>query len=60
MKLDEAITDLSIQREVKRRLGKTYEADSIGLGIEAMKEVLSFRKDPDHYKLELLPGETKG
>lgn len=59
MTLDEAIADLSIQLEVKRRLGKNREADAIKLGIEALKAVKQARdiaySVPAHY----LPGETK-
>lgn len=34
----EAITNLSIQLEVKRRLGKDAEAEAIKLGIEALQD----------------------
>ena len=44
MTLEEAMTDLSIQREVKRRLGKDHEADAIGLGIEALRYVRHTRE----------------
>jgi len=60
MKLDEAMTDLSIQREVKRRLGKDHEAKSIGLGIEALKETKRLRKFRAWFLRRLLPGETEG
>lgn len=61
MTLDEAMTDLSIQREVKRRLGKDYQAESNGLGIEALKRVKDLRRDEPPFKTadELLPGETE-
>ena len=58
MTLEEAMTDLSIQCEVKRRLEKTHEAESIGLGIEALKQLKLHREV--HYKDAIfrLPGET--
>lgn len=56
---EEAIMDLSIQREVKRRLGKTHEAESIGLGIEALKLNLEMRETLRWPKTMVLPGETE-
>lgn len=43
MTLDEAMTDLSIQREAKRQMGESHQADAIQLGIEALKVVKEFR-----------------
>lgn len=57
--LDEAMIDLSIQREVKRRLGKDPEADAIGVGIGAIKRVKDMRISPCTTADELLPGETE-
>ncbi len=59
MKLEEAITDLSLQMEVKRRLGKSREADAVKLGIEALKRVQDMRISPCTTEDELLPGETQ-
>lgn len=59
MKLNEAITDLSIQREVKRRLGKNHEANALGLGIEALKWYIEAREGPVPSVYHLLPGETE-
>lgn len=59
MTLEEAIINLSIQREVKRRLGKDLEANSIGLGIEALKREADFRLPKFKGHIRLLPGETK-
>ena len=57
--IDEAMTDLSIQREVKRRLGKTHEADALGLGIEALKAVKKFQSMGSKINPLRLPGETE-
>lgn len=59
MKIEEAMIDLSIQREVKRRLGKTHGAESIGLGIEALKRDQNNRLIDNHPDQALLPGETE-
>jgi len=59
MTLGEAKTDLSIQLEVKRRLGKNREADALKLGIEALKQVEEYRTHHILSKVKLLPGETK-
>ena len=68
MKIDEAMTDLSIQREVKRRLGKDHEAESIGLGIEALNRLRNLRdlhgdnttypRPTIRHAIALLPSET--
>jgi len=59
MTIDKAIADLSIQREVKRRLGKDYQADAIKLGIEALKRIQVLRSFPNREPLKSLPGETE-
>jgi len=59
MTLEEAMTDLSIQREVKRRLGKTHEAESIGLGIEALKALSGAPAKGYTCVPRPLPGETE-
>ncbi len=59
MKLEEAITDLSLQMEVKRRLGKSREADAVKLGIEALKRLQELRIDNPETAWQLLPGETE-
>ena len=59
MTLEEAMTDLSIQREVKSRLGKTHEAKSIGLGIEALKRCKYIRTHPSEPRVWGLLGETE-
>lgn len=59
MTIDEAMGDLSIQREVKVMLGKTREAEAIGLGIEALKREKERRKYLVNSIGELLPGETE-
>jgi len=59
MTLEEAMTDLSIQREVKKRLGKTYEAKSLGVGIEALKRLKQLREYPGLDVNWQIPGETE-
>jgi len=59
MTLDEALTDLSIQLEVKRRLNQDHQADAIKLGIEALRWVQDVRHIISTPNPELLPGETK-
>ena len=59
MTIDEAI---KLNEELRQGLDMPLMAkydEALGLGNEAMREVERFRKDPDHYKLELLPGETE-
>ena len=59
MTLDEAIMDLSIQLEVKHRLGKDYQANAIELGIEALKRLKEYREWHRSTADGPLPGETK-
>jgi len=59
MKIDEAITDLSIQLEVKHRVGAEYSADALKLGIEALKWAKLVRSLFPLALLERLPGETE-
>ena len=59
MTLKEAMTDLSIQREAKKRLGEEFQEDALTLGIEALKV---FAQLPPMFRVTpfgLLPGETK-
>lgn len=58
MTLEEAMTDLSIQLEVKRRLGQSRQADAIKLGIEALKRLGEGRKVDHAFAWKRLPGET--
>ena len=59
MKPDEAITDLSIQLEVKRKLGKDHQADALKLGIEGLERIVYLRKDMDCPHWMTLPSETE-
>ena len=59
MTLEEAITDLSIQLEVKRRLGQSRQADAVKLGMEALERIVYLRKDMDSPDWMTLPGEIK-
>ena len=60
MTIDEAMTDLSIQLEVKHSLGKNYQAEAIKLGIEALKCIKQVREATGVSAIEFdLPGETK-
>ena len=59
MTIDEAKICLSIQVEVKHRLGKDYEAKALQLGLEALSRIQAYREvklSDDYFKL---PGETK-
>ena len=59
MTINEAKICLSIQVEVKHRLGKDYEANALQLGIEALKWVERYRPDNKIDRWGLLSGETK-
>lgn len=59
MTLDEALGDLSIQLEVKRRLGADHQANAIKLGIEALKAIQKLRLGTPNLNLSTLLGETK-
>jgi len=59
MTIDEAMTDLSIQLEVKRGLGLSRQADAITLGIEALKALKLHRRFMHNSEFELMPGETE-
>jgi hypothetical protein len=59
MRIRDAITDLSIQREVKRRLGKTHEANAIELGIEALERCEYNYLNPQRADFRRLPSETE-
>lgn len=59
MTIEEAIICLSIQVEVKHRLGKDFEANALGLGIEALKAVKLWREEAVLGQPTHLPGETE-
>ena len=59
MTIEEARICLSIQVEVKHRLGKDYEAKALQLGIEALKWVERYRPDNKIDKWGTLSGETR-
>ena len=59
MTIDEAKICLSIQLEVKHRLGKDYEATALQLGIEALKRVQSSEYGRSGDKRHYLPSEIK-
>ena len=59
MNIEKAMICLSIQLEVKHRLGKDYEAKALQLGIEALKEILLLREYLHIPHLSQLPWETK-
>ena len=60
MKLEEAQICLSIQVEVKHRLGKDYEAIALQLGSEALSFLIRWRDKAEIQPYPLLPSETKG
>ena len=60
MTIEEALTDLSIQLEVKRKLGKNHQANALKLGIEALKRLYLQREHPKRKLNTLLVGETEG
>ena len=59
MKIEEAKICLSIQVEVKHRLGKDYEAKALQLGLEALGRLEEHRKEQMDVTERLLPNETK-
>ena len=59
MKLDEAKICLSIQVEVKHRLGKDYEAKALQLGLEALTAISADRCGDASLLNRPLPSETK-
>ena len=59
MKISEAKTCLSIQLEVKHRLGKDFEAKALKLGIEALKCIEEHRAEFGNIPYTGLPSETK-
>lgn len=58
MTIDDAKVCLSIQVEVKHRLGKAYEAHAIQLGLEALRRLEQAREQPYAYNNAALVGET--
>lgn len=58
MTINEAKICLSIQIEVKHRLGKDYEATALQLGLEALQRVESNEFDRAEDKHHKLPSET--
>lgn len=59
MTLESAIASLSVQLEVKNRLGKTEEANAIELGIEGLQRIQKQRKSLMKSEIVLLPTETQ-
>ena len=59
MTIEQAMGSLSIQLEVKARLGKTTEHDAIKLGIEALKRIREYRKEYFQTSFRKLPSETE-
>jgi hypothetical protein len=59
MTIEEAMVSLSVQLEIKSRLGNEEAADALRLGIEALKRLQDNRKDPEFDHWVLLPGETE-
>ena len=59
MKIEEAKIYLSIQVEVKHRLGKDYEANALQLGLEALQAVEKARRNIPIDNVGKLPSETK-
>ncbi len=57
MTIDEAIADLLVQLEVKRKLGLDHQSRAIKLGIEALKVVKEFRTGRYRTINSPLPGE---
>lgn len=58
MTINEAKICLSIQVEVKHRLGKDYEAKALQLGVEALKAWEEHRGSGSLMDPLLLPSET--
>ena len=59
MTINEAMICLSIQSEVKHRLGKDFEATALQLGIEALKCIIRSRDVYSRSSIYKLPSETK-
>ena len=59
MTIDEAKIYLSIQVELKHRLGKDFEAKCLQLGLEALKRVKECRYPAYPDFMKLLPSETE-
>lgn len=59
MTLDQAITDLSSQYQVKRRLGNDYQMNALLIAIEAIQLVAKRRRFSIPDAADLLPHETK-
>jgi len=59
MTITEAIIYLSIQIELKHRLGKDFEANALQLAIEALKFTKGLRNTGAMPTYALLPGETE-
>ena len=58
MIIDEAKICLSIQVEVKHRLGQDYVANALQLGVEALKYIDLARRSRDVRIIDKLPSET--
>jgi hypothetical protein len=60
MTIDEAINALQRQLNSKRAFNYKFHADSLALGIEALKYVQRDRIGLADFDIERLPGETEG
>jgi len=58
MTLDEATTDLSIQREVQTRLRKPHQAAAIALAMAALKFRQRWEDQEGEEVFPLLPGQS--
>ncbi len=59
MEIDKAIEVLTIWKKENCPPPLADEFNALQLGIEALQEVQCFRQNPDHWKLDPLPGETE-
>lgn len=59
MTIDEAINDLSVQMEVKRRTRADRQADAIKMGIEALEVLKEHRRIMVELGVGVLPSEAK-
>lgn len=59
MTIEEAKIYLSIQVELKHRLGKEFEAKCLQLGLEALARLDKYRQDGEEMRFTLLPSESK-
>lgn len=59
MTIDEAKICLSIQVEVKHRLGKDFEARALQMGLEALQFFKGAQREAGGYQKLRLSGETE-